>query len=56
MNNSAHLNATDWPIYLTNEATADVAVFDGASPTPTVAVINDSIIVPDSHIPPSGQK
>ena len=49
-------DATGWPVSLKNEATPNVTVFSSAATAPTAAVGAASAIVPDAHIPPSGQK
>ena len=56
LNDDACNNAINWPVSLNNEATPYNAVFSGAAPTSTSATDVASTIVPDAHIPPSGQK
>ena len=58
MNNNACNDATDRPLYLNNEVNLDAAVFAIAAPAPTVSAATalTSNIIPDSHIPQSGQK
>ena len=60
MNNDTCNNATDRPVSLNNEATSDATVFPSSAPAPTVSAVTfsgaASTIVPDAHIPPSGQK
>ena len=55
MNDNTRGDAIYWPISLNNEATPDASIFAGAAPAPTSTVIA-SIIVPEAHIPPLGQK
>ena len=49
-------DATNRLLALNNEATPDAIVFDGATSAPAVATSAAFTIVPDVHIPPSGQK
>ena len=60
MNENAADNATDQPTTLNNGSNPDAAIFDGATPSPTdsanAGTRYASNIVPDVHIPPSGQK
>ena len=57
-NNDVKNDATDRPVYLNNETNLDVAIFYGASSSPTAGngAGAASTIVPDTHIPLSGQK
>ena len=58
MNNYVRNESTNRPVSLKNETTPDTAIFSVFTPTPTssTAVVAASTIVPDAHIPPSGQK
>ena len=56
MNNVACNNATNQPVSLKNKATPDATVFASAAPAPTSDAVFASTIVPDAHIPLSGQK
>ena len=57
MKNDACNGTTNWDIYLKNEANPDTTIFSGTSPVPAAAdaVATASTIIPDAHIPPSGQ-
>ena len=57
MNNDAHDDATEQPVSFNNEATPDVAFSPRSNTAPTAgSAAAASIIVPEAHIPPSGQK
>ena len=56
MNDKDCYGATKKPVSLNNEGTSYVVVFSGADPSHTDAAAATFTIIPDAHIPPSGQK
>ena len=59
MKYNTHNDATDQPVSLNNEETPGATVFSVTAPAPTAGAAAGAVastIVPDAHIPPSGQK
>ena len=54
MKNDAHDDTADRPISINNWFNSDATFFTSAAPAPTATAATS--IVPDAHIPPSGQK